>query len=90
MTPCACTASGGRARDAEHALLATAYQLMTQLVPRQQTAKGHRALVGAAVDQMEGRADLLGVLVAVAYPDRIALRRDSSNRCKHTSRHANA
>lgn len=73
----------------EQVLLASAMQLMTQLVSQQSMTQqlSHQSLLAAAVSQMEGNADLLGVLVGVAYPDRIAIRRDSSNRCAAFSLH---
>ena len=61
-------------------IMASAVQLMSQLrlAPRQTTHP--RQLLAAAIQQMEEDVDLLGVLVAVAYPDRVAQRKDSSNR----------
>lgn len=67
-------------RGPEHALLATAVQLLGQLVTDCRAQKGNAALLDAAVEQMEGDPDVVGVLVAVAYPDRVGMRRDSSNR----------
>ena len=63
-------------------IVAAAAQLLGQMGPNlsRQSASAD-SLVNAAAGHLQSDPDLLGVLVAVAYPDRIALRRDSSNRC---------
>ncbi|KAK9802786.1 hypothetical protein WJX73_003698 [Symbiochloris irregularis] len=60
------------------ATMAAAHSLLSSLG----AISADGSITALAIGQMEEDADLVGVLVAVAYPDRLGMRRDSSNRSR--------